>query len=291
MRPEGIVRRHVVGTGDRRQRTELRIGAGGAGQLRRAEEARRVRHRTGDLAIRQRGNVGDLADAPRVQHLDRRREELRSFEKELTFLRIVGLEGRQVEDLLIRLDLREVRVDRDIRGQRRREVPLEITSDRCSRRVRAIGEPRDRGQRVWTQLEAIRFGENIERGERPVARRLTRLASRNRRQLVDLLARRDESPNLEPPGLARASVVPEHAERDPDLRAPTGGRVSDLRLPVLVPVLIDLGVVVAKRVDQHACRIDLEVEGVAAGRATVEIDLDAVRVDLAITPGQTPHDR
>ena len=65
----------------------------------------------------------------------------------------------------------------------------------------------------------------------------------------------------------------------------------DVRLPVLVPVGVRVGVVEADGVVEHAGGIDLELECALAVAARAEIDLDEVGLDRVIAAGEARDDR
>ncbi|MFT3765986.1 MAG: hypothetical protein QM820_10780 [Minicystis sp.] len=108
--------------------------------------------------------------------------------------------------------------------------------------------------------------------------------------LVQLLAHRDVALDLQAPALHRARGEAQRAERDAQLRRPAGGGARDLGDPVLVPVLVELGVVEVEAVREHARGVDRELEGALAVAARVEHDGDRVRLDRPIAPREPRHD-
>src|SRR5262249_24944197 len=103
-----------------------------------------------------------------------------------------------------------------------------------------------------------------------------------------LADRADPAPDLKAP---RRDTLMEaqDAERNAKLGRPTPRAACDLALPDFVPVGADLGVVVSQTVDEHTGRADLEVKGGGPVVTGVEIDRDAVAVDVAIATRQSNH--
>src|SRR5262249_51230351 len=104
-------------------------------------------------------------------------------------------------------------------------------------------------------------GLEVDEGtQAPVVRDLAGDGPGDERPLVDLLRRRQVAANLEAPRLRRQGRETHDAQGYLDLGRPAAGGPPRLRLPVLVPREVELGVVVADPVDHDAGGVDAEME-------------------------------
>src|SRR5258707_264848 len=91
------------------------------------------------MTARRRSGKGRPAAAPgrtaarsassRVEQLQRRSEDVDALEEERPLLGKEELEGAEVEEHLIGLDLAEVGIEREVERERRRQPELEIGAD------------------------------------------------------------------------------------------------------------------------------------------------------------------
>ena len=182
-----------------------------------------------------------VADAARVEDLQRKRERVDAFEKERPLLGQERLEVGQVQDQLIRLDLREVRNEGRVQRHVVGDVPFEIQSRRSAlvvavRHMSCAASRRRRRRAEREQLKRPPPFSPRRSSRLPEARR-RRDVAREVGPKVGLLPVGDEARGLHAPALhGQAAVEAQDAERDPDLRGPAAGAARGLPLPVLVPL-------------------------------------------------------
>ena len=245
---------------------DQRIGAPGHRVERRHRQARRDEAaQLGRAQIRGSGSGADrtspsserrggrrVPDPPRVEQLKRGREDLGALEEEGPLLRIERLEGRQVQDHLVGLDLSEVGVDGGVERERRGQPDLEVGA-RCSARRKPV--ERRLVRREWSSRR-ITYGTIWTAASRS-ARRARRARRSTRPRRGQCAARRPtrRSPagaaGIAAPGSRTASsaVVAERAQRDGELGRPAALVARRLAGPHAVPVAAEVGVVEAHAVE------------------------------------------
>ena len=156
--------------------------------------------------------VGRQADAPREEQVDRLRlaelERRRVLEEERPLLREEQIEAREVDLLLVGLDLREVGVDRDVEREVRTNAPLHVDADvgrrcRADRRSRACSPCWPSRARTGISLMSRRGGR-FEPGQLRGQRDAVDVeAARDRREIDLLVLVADVAHDVEAPGLVR----------------------------------------------------------------------------------------
>jgi hypothetical protein len=283
----------VLLRGQRVERCDRRALGDQAGQLERAPDPT-VGQRLGDRGVAGEGRARRRrADPPAVEQAEPGREQIGALEEERPLLRQVGLGRRQVEHDLIGLDRAEIRVDRAVEGQRRREAELEIGADVAAliaavERILAVAEhepARVVDQRLGEPLGA-QPGDTVDRA---VVRDLALGGARHEGPLVDLAAALQIAPDLEPERVDVA-VVAQRDQRDLELGRPALVVARRHRVPPAVPVGAHVGVVEPDAVELHAGRVDLEVIRAGLVVLRADVDGDLVAVDVAVAPGQPADD-
>ena len=243
------------------------------------------------------GGVADLAgrphaparrgDRPRVDRLDRGREQLHALEEERPLLGVEEREALVRRDLRhVRLDLREVGVDRRVERVVGVRDPLGV--DAAGDVGRAVDErgagaaAREGlllGREVRRDDDVVAGGEARQAGERVGAADEAVAAARQRHR-EDLVAElpRVVAEEHDPPGLRAGPGVAQRGERDADLEHPAV--LGDP--PRRVPVEVGRGVLVAGGVVGHRVVLDAARGGEEedAGAAVVAgVEDDAAVVD------------
>lgn len=207
-------------------------GAGPAGELGRADDGRLPRHR--DVAsVRLVGvALGPAPDPARVEQagalavvaVQIEAEIAGALHEERAPLLVERLEGRQVHDGRIRLDLPEIGVHRARQCQARRQGALEIGAGR-GRASRGFheGVPRlhrlgvDLADRVGHQLETLGRTGEAQAAEFTERRDEAGGAFRHERPGRRFVQARHLAPDREPERVALAGLVAQLGERDAEL--------------------------------------------------------------------------
>ena len=299
----------------RGEQSEAR-GSGGAGELHRSQH--RPRSRLVDenplvavpvLPGRRRppdpSRIEDLVGvaAVRSAELDaeRRLEEVEALGEEGALLGKEGLEGGEIEDALIRLDLPEVRVERPDQGHVAGERIAQVEA-RAGPRDRARGVP-DRGagreeqgsggvgrRRARGGAAGREVGTQLQRAHRPdpaEAGQLSEHADVAGRPvgpvapLILLVAAREDPVEVEAEA-PRSVGDAEDAQRDLHFQRPSVIVERHRGFPGRVPVGREVGVVEVERVELLSAGEDLEVVGRPAVVGGVQIEGDEVSVHRAI---------
>ena len=204
------------------------------------------------------------ADAAREEQIDRLRlaelERGGVLEEERTLFREEQVEPRQVDLLLVGLDLREVGVDRGIERRDSAECPTSRPRPRSRGRSTLVGRAREvlvgRAQRVGNQLSdrgALPQGDARDLGGQRDAVDVE--PARNRRQVHLLVLVPDVPQHVEAPGAVRAHRRSARSSAESPSRLPSRVRSpAPCTDPVAVPVRIE-------RADAAALR----AAGAAAG--------------------------
>ncbi len=287
---------------------DRQAGARLAGQLERADDGRRlgrsdeavglgiVLRRPADAAGIEEVVAGHIA----VPAHQPEAEDVPALDEERPLLLVIGLEGGQVDDGRVGLDLAEVRIEGEIEGQVAGDADLAVQAA-VERTGPAGGEGIARLGGEAPEL-ADRIGEELDLARRLDPAEAAELAEERDpagRVLGDVLPERalvlaEEAPgHLESPGGVRDSGEAELGEGDAHLGRPAVGADRGLDLPDGVPVEVGVVVPVAV-VDGHGVAldpggVDAEAEGGAVVVEAVDGHLDPVALDVVPT-GHTPLD-
>jgi hypothetical protein len=152
---------------------------------------------------------------------------------------------REVDLLLVDLDLREVGVDGEVRREVRGDAVFHVAADVAGhivaqrRRAEAIRrEPRDR---IRLQLEVLARGRQIEADERAAGRNpVERLRSgevlRHRREVRPFVLAAHRAAQLNSPDLVGPGAIAQRLEGDRHLDRPPAVEAAGLRRPHRIPV-------------------------------------------------------
>ena len=194
-------------------------------------------------------------------------EDAAAFEEEVALLGEEEAEAREVDLLLVDLDLREVGVVGEVRGQVLGDAVLDVDADVAG------GVVADAARDVAGQ-PADRVGLHLER---PVARRHLQArqsgrgrhpelagsaGDRDRIQVGPLVLPADVPAELQPPELLEAGAEADRLEGDLHLDRPTPVEAADAGIPDRVPVDVRIPLVGELEVDEAAQGVDHEREGV-----------------------------
>ena len=226
------------------------------------------RERTGGRAASRRSRAAKLED-PRV------------LQEEVPLLGEEEIEPREVDLLVVRLHLREVRVDGGVQDHARLHLPFRVQAQvALPARVQPAGRPgilREAGQAVRLHLEvpprARKADQPLEAaGLAHPAEAPARARPRRPERLLVLAA--DHPPDVEAPALrSRVGRIPQGAERDRELRGPAFGPALRAHRPHRAPIGVEgAGLVGDERVELRPVRVGGEDHGVAAVAEGVEED-------------------
>ena len=190
------------------------------------------------LALGERGEVGRLADAPRVEELvlalDRKGEDLAPLEEEGPLLLVERLVGGEVDDRGVGLDLAEVRVHRGVESEVRGQADLRIEADRARAVGPPVGDRRARAglaHRVGQQLDVAGAGQPADPVQLAELVHTARVLAGDELPLVLLLVAVDPAPGVEAPDLLLLRPVAQLAQGHAELGGPTLVVVRDLAVP------------------------------------------------------------
>ena len=259
----------------------------------------------GELAADRDGDRRALvrqADVAAVEQLERRRPEVEqahahaqrvgAFDEELALLGKEQAEARQVDLLRVHFGLREVGVHREVGGQRRGRLPLQVVDADLGD---APGRPRRRdrierlgaAEEVRAQAHAfglLDVGEAAQvTGLRDV---LEPVVPAPAGPIGHLVAALDHPLEVQPPRLRRGAGEAQDLEGDGDLHRPAGVGEHRGGGPLLVPVgVVEARFVAHQRVEARAARVDAEDEGVAVVVIGVEQHREGVvAVERVVAP-------
>ena len=181
-------------------------------------------------------------------------QQLVALDEERSPLVEHDLEGSEIHDRRIGLDLPEIRVDRGIQGQVRSQAVFEVSASAAAvlviervggTHIRAIGGVRGD---VRQQLEASSRwnpGNPLQPAE---VRREARGGHGDESPLETLVLVRDVACELEPPGLHVRGVEAKLRKRDVHLGDPTLGVYASTRIPYRIVLRLAPGVLAVLRV-------------------------------------------
>ena len=213
-----------------------------------------------------------------------------TLQEELALLREEQAEPRQVDLLLVHLDLGEVGVEGEVCRQVARHAVLDVEPGLAVRGVahrRRGREVRgDAADGVRLDLEVHTLGRRLEPHERTGLRHApeprddavsARRRDRQRRQIRGLGAAPDDAAELQSPDLDGPRTIAQRLEGDADLDRPAAVEPSGPRVPDRVPVAVDAASLVrhlevgetANRVDQECDAVAPVVEGVQQHRERI----------------------
>ena len=185
-----------------------------------------TRRRTPDAAGVERFERRDVAAEEAAEAAES--EDSRALDEERALFRKEALEGREIHDRGVDLDLPEVGVEGRIEHQVGGEQILNVrtrTRVHFASRVERIAGGRGTNvarpaNHVRHDLHVLRRAREAQAGEVSEARRTSALGLPPEGPLILLLPALDESPHLQPPRLHRIAGEAELRERDAQLRAP-----------------------------------------------------------------------
>ena len=199
------------------------------------------------------------------------REQPLVLQKEFALLGKEQREAREVDLLLVRLHLGEVRVDGEIGRQVLRDAVLDVEAARAAEvvaeRVGGHQVARHVADSVRLDLDEAGRGRRLEADHRGRQRRaevpVVDERRRHRREIRHLVLPAVGAPRLETPDLLAAGAVAQRLERDGRLDDVAAVEIAGREVPDRVPVDIDLRLVGDLTVDAAADRVDLEQYAVA----------------------------
>ena len=224
-------------------------------------------------------------------------EDIGPLEKELPLLREEEAVGRQVELLLVGLDLGEIGIDRQVGGHVRRQPVLQIDA--------RIGRSPERGRGLLLVAAPDDIGRDLELLPLREARQPGQVAEiRDLQPAHVAVAPEDGGPEallpfpgdgpseVDPPGLVLQIAEAQGAEGDGDLGRPSLPCPLGADLPDPVPLAVDIGPFITDElVPLGAQGIDRERERVAMVVIGVDEDLEIIVVpELGVPPHLVGHD-
>jgi hypothetical protein len=179
-------------------------------------------------------------------------EDAAAFKEEVALLRKEQVEARQVELLLIDLDLREVGVVGEVGHQVGGDAVLHVAAGleveivRERRRAQPVGGGAAEG--VGLDLEGAAGRRSVDAGGAAVERgaiEAHRPAHRRRecREVGPFVLAADRAPYLEAPGLVLAAGEAQRLERNDHLHRPAAREAAGAHVPHRVPVGVGLSFV------------------------------------------------
>src|SRR2546427_354669 len=236
-------------------------------------------------------------------HPQRGLEQIEPFEEEGPLLRKKGLEGREVEDALVRLHLAEVRIDGPHQGEVARHVVAEVEPSAEAALPLRIEGHRGAASQVGARLG---IGRDVAQQLQPHVRPQLQLA--HRMDAFDPVQQAEAAHVAGPPVGAEAPLVlllaagedpvdveahqpgplgnAHHPQRDLHLHRPAFRSARDGRFPGGVPVGGEVDVVEVQRIELLARGVDLEVVGGSAVEGRVQVELHRVALDEAVAAAE-----
>src|SRR5439155_16424885 len=205
-------------------------------------------------------------------------EQPARLEEELSLLRKEEWKAGEVDDLLIGLDLREVSVDGEVRGQRRRQPDLGVGADLAAEEVAprltahaVVLGLHGPAERIRIPLEITRALQGPKLVDRSfIVEMVESLRPAIRAPQVLLVLAADEPPHVEAELRVRPGAESQGKERQAKLSRPAGAIPRDRDLPDPVPVLVQVVHARELRVPHGAIRVGTEYEG--AGAVVEDVD-------------------
>ena len=208
-------------------------------------------------------------------------EQSRVFQKELTLFRKEETEPREIDTLLIGLDLGEVGIDGEISGEVLGQAVLHVQSDVTAHVVddwlrgqQIAGQAR---RRVRFDFEVLGARWDFEADERRGVRDLhprpvEAERSRNSRQKSFFIPPTAAAFNVKTPNLSLSGTIAERLERDREFDGPAAFKTGNADVPHHIPIAVELPFVGDLRVDSSADWRHHEIRRISPVVKSVEKD-------------------